>query len=609
MTALSIQPTFPIFTETDGQPLENGYIWIGTANLNPITNPIQVYWDAALTSPAAQPIRTNGGYPVNAGTPARLYVNANYSIQVQNKNGSTVYSALSATERYSDVVVTAINAENVIYDPPFVGGVQTNVEAKLAQTVSVKDFGAVGDGVADDRTAIQAAFDSGAKKVYFPTGSYYLGSTATAINFIDLSALGENLSIVTDGFVEFVVETTAQVQPNIFYLKDNSHFTSGPVRFKDLGYNPLVDWQGAWGFCLDNNAGNWGDIVIDAAYGNDMVGVVKVTAQTVDAANRIRGIKIGQLFSDNCYYGFNAQNSGDGVTINNLISYRNYRSYFIYGVTDHKVKVYSRNTRLTSGDVNISRSVGGLDTSGIFVKYANRDTTTPNVVCANVNHIDLLGGTISNVDLNIDVQSGVAYVPCKFVNYTGAGGPETNAPSLNYVQDITVSGSCDSNATLVDVVASYAARRRMTFNQGFDFLPNTTIYDKFQLNQQDTGGTPTWIASVANPTIGDGTLSYSIRIVEGVAFLTMKMVAGSTTTFGTGNWTFLGFGPNANETVLGTWLAKVGSNYFSGAARILGGTTEIKGYGYNNANEFFSGFPGSWASGDELTITIAYPIS
>jgi hypothetical protein len=49
MTALSIQPTFPIFTDIDGQPLEAGYIFIGVANLAPIGNPINVYWDAALT--------------------------------------------------------------------------------------------------------------------------------------------------------------------------------------------------------------------------------------------------------------------------------------------------------------------------------------------------------------------------------------------------------------------------------------------------------------------------------------------------------------------------------------------------------------------------------
>ncbi len=72
MSALSIQPTFPIFTETDGQPLEDGYIWIGTANLDPQTNPINVYWDAALTQLAAQPVRTEGGYPVNMVWPIWL---------------------------------------------------------------------------------------------------------------------------------------------------------------------------------------------------------------------------------------------------------------------------------------------------------------------------------------------------------------------------------------------------------------------------------------------------------------------------------------------------------------------------------------------------------
>ena len=178
MSALSIQPTYPIFTEMDGQPLEDGYIWIGAANLDPQGNPINVYWDAALTQLAGQPIRTQGGYPVNNGTPARLYVNSDYSIRVMSKNGSIVYSAPAATERYNDVVVTSMNAEDVVYDPPFVGGTPTNVEAKLAQVVSVLDYGADPTGANDSTAAIQAAINAN-KYVLIPYGVYRCDSTIT----------------------------------------------------------------------------------------------------------------------------------------------------------------------------------------------------------------------------------------------------------------------------------------------------------------------------------------------------------------------------------------------------------------------------------------------
>ncbi len=167
MSALSIQPTYPIFTDIDGQPLEDGYIWLGQANLDPQGNPINVYWDAALTQPAGQPIRTRGGYPVNSGTPARLYVNSDYSIRVMNRNGSTVYSAPAATERYGNI----ISLDGISFIQAGAGAVTRTALAKMREPVSVKDFGAIGDGVADDTAAILLAFQNGGH-VLFPTGTY-----------------------------------------------------------------------------------------------------------------------------------------------------------------------------------------------------------------------------------------------------------------------------------------------------------------------------------------------------------------------------------------------------------------------------------------------------
>lgn len=98
MSTIQVQPPYPAFAGADGQPLENGYIWIGTVNLSPQTNPISVYWDAANTIAAPQPIRTLNGYPSRNGTPARFYVTSDYSIQVLDSKGSVVYTSLNGND-------------------------------------------------------------------------------------------------------------------------------------------------------------------------------------------------------------------------------------------------------------------------------------------------------------------------------------------------------------------------------------------------------------------------------------------------------------------------------------------------------------------------------
>ena len=151
MSALSIQPTYPIFTDIDGQPLEDGFVWIGQANLDPQVNPINVFWDAALTIPAGQPIRTLGGYPANSGTPARLYVDGDYSIRVMNKNGSVVYSSAVPTERYASSLIS--------YKAATTNAVGTTVEDDLQYlTVSLNDYLVMDDGF-DQSAKIQQAID------------------------------------------------------------------------------------------------------------------------------------------------------------------------------------------------------------------------------------------------------------------------------------------------------------------------------------------------------------------------------------------------------------------------------------------------------------------
>lgn len=192
MSALSVQVPYPVFYDRDGQPLDNGNIYIGVANLDPITNPIPVYYDDALTIAASQPLKTSNGYVYRNGTPAQLYVNAvNFSITVNDSKNLLVYSFPEGTG-------ISPNASLIEYDPPFIGGVPTTVEAKLAQYVSVIDFGAVGDGVADDTDALQAALDAAAGgEVFVPEGVYLITDTLKIDSNTRLYGVGESSRIKT----------------------------------------------------------------------------------------------------------------------------------------------------------------------------------------------------------------------------------------------------------------------------------------------------------------------------------------------------------------------------------------------------------------------------
>ncbi len=70
------------------------------------------------------------------------------------------------------------------------GGVTRAIADKLRDLVSVKDFGAVGDGVADDTLAIQAALTH-AKAVYVPPGTYRVTGTLTVAYGKTLQGAGQ----------------------------------------------------------------------------------------------------------------------------------------------------------------------------------------------------------------------------------------------------------------------------------------------------------------------------------------------------------------------------------------------------------------------------------
>jgi len=112
-----IQPITQYY-DLSGGALEAGYIYIGAANSDPETTPIDIFWDAAGLVPASQPVRTIAGYPARSGSPAPIYVNVTeYSVRWKESDGTLVAYIPSVpvpvvtTSAFGISLVTAANAE------------------------------------------------------------------------------------------------------------------------------------------------------------------------------------------------------------------------------------------------------------------------------------------------------------------------------------------------------------------------------------------------------------------------------------------------------------------------------------------------------------------
>lgn len=171
MTAIT-QPVSTFFG-ADGLPLDGAFIYIGQAGQDARQYPIQAYRDAALTQSWAQPIRTVAGFPSYQGSPTQIYVaEETAAVTVLDAKGRVVLNNAPFSG----------GASGITFLQDGTGATARTVQAKLRDFVSVKDFGAVGDGVTDDAAAVQDAIDyvqTLGGNLYFPKGKYLFGSQVT----------------------------------------------------------------------------------------------------------------------------------------------------------------------------------------------------------------------------------------------------------------------------------------------------------------------------------------------------------------------------------------------------------------------------------------------
>jgi hypothetical protein len=110
-----------------------------------------------------------------------------------------VPASMLAADVATQAELDAIAASSSAFIQAGTGAVSRTAQNKLREVVSVRDFGAVGDGVADDTAAIQAAItaahiggqSAGNKAVYLPAGVYLISASLALPDYCSIFGAGK----------------------------------------------------------------------------------------------------------------------------------------------------------------------------------------------------------------------------------------------------------------------------------------------------------------------------------------------------------------------------------------------------------------------------------
>jgi hypothetical protein len=198
-----------VITATAGQTVFN----LSTINYTPGTNSLSVYIDGVNQYVGDSYLETDSD-TVTFTSGVHVGGEVKFTTAVQTTTG-------------------AVDASIVSYTYPAVGAVGQTVQTRLEQYVSVKDFGAVGDGVADDTAAFQAAVSAAAVSgfdIFIPSGNTFLVSTQTLLN--------DGVSMYGTGTINYSgVDACFATASAISFFEMNGVLFSSAGKLLDVGHN------------------------------------------------------------------------------------------------------------------------------------------------------------------------------------------------------------------------------------------------------------------------------------------------------------------------------------------------------------------------------------
>lgn len=191
----------PLFNGLDGLPLNNGKVYFGAENQNPVTSPINVYWDEAATQPAAQPLKVLNGYIYHNNNISNCYVNSNFSMAWYDENDNFISRVESSPAiNFTQSVLSGDDGADFIgYTPINTTPKIRTVQARLNYDVRIIDFDGIDPtGVTDSTDGFQSAIDwsiaNSRRSLMTVPGIYKISST------LNLNTSNNQISIIGDLF-------------------------------------------------------------------------------------------------------------------------------------------------------------------------------------------------------------------------------------------------------------------------------------------------------------------------------------------------------------------------------------------------------------------------
>lgn len=378
---LAIDSPFSQYFETDGDPMDAGSVYFGVVNLDPVTNPIPVYWDSDGLIPASQPIQTRNGYLIRAGAPAIVFANVDYSVTAKNRNGEIVYTLRNSAEFNNFAQVGQLRSDladgiTTGKGGSLVGYRSGTVKGRLDVQLTTYGF-----------STLQAAVTAAAGKSLTIYGTWTLSSAVVVLS-------STKLLLAADAIVQTATPDisifTATGQSNITIkggkllqtaAGTNAYFagvaldTCTGCRVEDVEMQGM-QWAGVW---LNNSS----RCTVIHCYMHDFLGAVQDSADVCIYGNASRNKVIeNDLYGGN-WHGVLIQDPYAGTApTRNLVLSNNIGAHDAYGIIVYQPATQDTWNRLIGNDIEgiLGSVIGNSSGAGIYNVGAGGTVITANTV-------------------------------------------------------------------------------------------------------------------------------------------------------------------------------------------------------------------------------------